>query len=216
MSFLGAESVAEIELPRIPRIVLISSQFNKEITTTVLWLNEMFGATGDESGELAEPGMDITCLEVSVYELNGNRVLHFDQIIPIPEAGDYQIRSRAKSREGARQLSRARRARTVYLLEKHGILKPEDKIYLQDHRIKFAHALEEQDKIAIYKGKGRFYWEGDSQSHASLNSLMSALFEKHGEMTGPIQAPLYWNRQGIALSLAEEADQLGAAQVKNQ
>lgn len=48
LNFLGEKDAEKIELPPIPRIVLVSSQFNKEITTTVLWLNERFGSTEED------------------------------------------------------------------------------------------------------------------------------------------------------------------------
>lgn len=77
------------------RIVLVSADFGREITTAVLWLN------GFE-------GMDIRCVRLVPYDLNGSVLLDIQQVIPLPEAADYQVRMRRKgaARERARQDTR--------------------------------------------------------------------------------------------------------------
>lgn len=77
------------------RIVLVSADFGREITTAVLWLN------GFE-------GMDIRCLRLVPYELDGKVVLDIQQVIPLPEAADYQVQLRKKgaARERARRDTR--------------------------------------------------------------------------------------------------------------
>jgi hypothetical protein len=64
------------------RIVLVSANFGKEITGTVLWLNEY--------------GLDIRCIRTVPYILNGDVVLDVQQVIPLPEATDYQVKIRQK------------------------------------------------------------------------------------------------------------------------
>jgi hypothetical protein len=77
------------------RIILVSADFGREITTAVLWLN------GFE-------GMDIRCVRLVPYELNGKVVLDIQQVIPLPEAADYQVQLRKKgaARERARRDTR--------------------------------------------------------------------------------------------------------------
>lgn len=70
------------------RIVLVSADFGREITTAVLWLN------GFE-------GMDIRCIRLVPYELDGKVFLDIQQVIPLPEAADYQVQLRKK--DAARQ-----------------------------------------------------------------------------------------------------------------
>lgn len=67
------------------RIVLASAEFSKEITTAVLWL--------------AEHGIDIRCIRIKPYGRAGNVFLDVQQLIPLPEAEDYQVRVREKKQQ---------------------------------------------------------------------------------------------------------------------
>ncbi len=73
------------------RIILVSADFGREITTTVLWLN-------------GYDGMDIRCVRLVPYEIEGKVLLDIQQVLPLPEAADYQVRLRRKdvARERAR------------------------------------------------------------------------------------------------------------------
>jgi len=73
------------------RIILVSADFGREITTTVLWLNGF-------------DGMDIRCVRLVPYEIEGKVLLDIQQVLPLPEAADYQVRLRRKdvARERAR------------------------------------------------------------------------------------------------------------------
>ena len=64
------------------RIVLSSAEFGKEITTAVLWLRDK--------------KVDIRCVRIKPYGTEEQTLLDVQQIIPLPEAGDYQIRVREK------------------------------------------------------------------------------------------------------------------------
>lgn len=64
------------------RIVLVSAGFGKEITGTVLWLNEY--------------GLNIRCVRAVPYRLNDQVILDVEQMIPLPEATDYQVKIRQK------------------------------------------------------------------------------------------------------------------------
>jgi hypothetical protein len=91
--FIGrSEDEGNIELEKTVRIILVSANFGIEITTTVLWLNGF-------------DGMDIKCVRLVPYKLDGKVFLDIQQIIPLPEAGDYQVRLRRK--EAAREKSNA-------------------------------------------------------------------------------------------------------------
>jgi hypothetical protein len=83
--FLGWENEEEEEEETFAndvRIVLVSAEFSKELTTSVLWLN---------SREL-----DIRCVKMAPYK-DGNRILvDVQEVIPLPEAADYQTRIELK------------------------------------------------------------------------------------------------------------------------
>jgi hypothetical protein len=203
LSFVGASEPNDLELPRIPKISLISSKFNKEITTTVLWMNEMFGSITQ-----GVDGMDITCLEVGVYDLNGQRALHFDQIIPIPAAKEYQVRARAKDLESAKNQAKSKRARTVSLLVSAGRLKDGVKIFLNESKVTNLGPLDADEKVAVFTEDNRFIWQHDDQSFDSLNALTHALYNLHGVALGATQATQFWRVEGSAFTLAEEANSL--------
>jgi len=68
------------------RIILVAANFRKEVTSTVLWLRNYHG-------------VDITCIKVTPY-MDGEKIyLVVEQIIPIQDIGDYQIRLTAKKQE---------------------------------------------------------------------------------------------------------------------
>ena len=75
------------------QIVLASAEFSKELTTSVLWLNEQ--------------GLDIRCVRMHPYDHDGQVLLDVQTIIPIPEAEEYQVKIREK-----RQKERAAREST--------------------------------------------------------------------------------------------------------
>lgn len=59
------------------RIVLVSADFAKELTTAVLWLNEW--------------ELDIRCVKVKLYADGDRNYLEVQQVVPLPEAAEYQV-----------------------------------------------------------------------------------------------------------------------------
>ena len=64
------------------RIVLAAANFSKEITTSVMWLNDH--------------GLDIRCIRLRPYRDGEYLFLDVQQTIPLPEAAEYQIQLRDK------------------------------------------------------------------------------------------------------------------------
>lgn len=92
LNHLGCSDPAEAVISSRPRIILLSQDFNSEITSTVLWLRDEFD-------------LDIACVRITPHKL-GDRVLaNVEQIIPLPEASEYMVRQREKAAE-ARQAMR--------------------------------------------------------------------------------------------------------------
>jgi hypothetical protein len=74
------------------RIVLVAADFKKELTTAVLWLREW--------------ELDIRCVKVKPYEDGDGIILEVQQIVPLPEASEYQVTIRDEAisrREAARE-----------------------------------------------------------------------------------------------------------------
>ena len=67
------------------RIILVSPDFSKELTTAVLWLRES--------------NVDIRCVRIRPYNLQERTLLEVDQIIPLREAQEYIVRVKEKQEE---------------------------------------------------------------------------------------------------------------------
>lgn len=200
--FLGV-GLSDVELGKVPKIILVSSGFSKEITTTVMWLNENFVSQADDAR-----GFDIYCFEVGLYQVADDFGLYFDQVIPIPAAQDYLVKARKKSMV-AEQAAEKRRQRTWVLLQEIGLLKPDvTEVYLKQLPSQKIVIVDETQQRALYLGEGRYRWSFDGNDYASINAVMKALYDLHGVSMGSIQAPAYWARQGSAKTLAEEAGSL--------
>jgi len=82
LEFLDWEEPNEDQFAQEVCIILAAADFSKEITTSVLWLNEH--------------GLDIRCIRLRPYRDGDKLLLDIQQVIPLPEAEEYQIRIRDK------------------------------------------------------------------------------------------------------------------------
>lgn len=99
LGFLGWEEPDDEAFAADVRLVLVSANFSKEITSSVLWLREF--------------GVDITCLRLIPYDLQGRTLIDVQRIIPLPEAADFMERVRNKER-AERESRGAKRDYTRY------------------------------------------------------------------------------------------------------
>lgn len=67
------------------QIVLVSANFHPELTTAALWLGKQ--------------GVDIRCVRLQPYDMDGKVLVDVQQIIPLPEAAEYQVQLREKARK---------------------------------------------------------------------------------------------------------------------
>lgn len=67
------------------KILLVSSGFSRELTTTVMWLRDY--------------DIDIRCLRMTPYRHEGKLLIHTEQVLPLPEAEEYQIKIATKRAE---------------------------------------------------------------------------------------------------------------------
>ncbi len=79
-------------LERRVRIVLAAAGFDPQITTAVLWLNDVYG-------------LDIRCVRLTPYRVEERLLLDVQQVIPLPEAEELTIKLR--QRESAAQAASA-------------------------------------------------------------------------------------------------------------
>ncbi|HOO82407.1 MAG TPA: hypothetical protein PK513_07895 [Alphaproteobacteria bacterium] len=95
LEFLDWEEPDEDNFAQEVKIILASAEFSKELTTSVMWLNDF--------------GLDIKCVRMHPY-VSG--ILDIQTVIPIPEVADYQIKIREKkqkeraSRENSRDFTK--------------------------------------------------------------------------------------------------------------
>lgn len=67
------------------RIIFVAANFRKEVTSTVLWLRDH--------------GVDMKCIKVTPYQHGDNLYLDAEQILPIQDIGDHQIKISAKKQK---------------------------------------------------------------------------------------------------------------------
>lgn len=89
---------AEIRTER-PRIILASAGFSRELTTSVLWLNDN--------------GLNIACVRFRLYRNGNDTLIDTDQVIPLPEASDYLVSIHVRKAEERRQQNRGQYEETV-------------------------------------------------------------------------------------------------------
>ncbi|MEA1884395.1 MAG: DUF4268 domain-containing protein [Thermotogota bacterium] len=83
---LGADDFNEVDLNNDDqRLIMIAANFRKEVTSTTMWL--------------LEHNIQIKCIKVTPYELNGQILLDTEQIIPIVDAEEYLIKIANKKQE---------------------------------------------------------------------------------------------------------------------
>ncbi len=85
LKFLGWEEADDDRFAQDVRIILASGNFSKEITTSVMWLNNR--------------DMDIKCVRIKPYSDDGRILIDVQQVIPLPEAEDYQVKVREKAQQ---------------------------------------------------------------------------------------------------------------------
>jgi hypothetical protein len=89
LSFLGWDEPDEESFAPDVRIILAAEDFGKELTTAVLWLRER--------------DIDIRCIRLRPYQDGESTFVDVQQIIPLPEANEYQVQLREKEQVGRRK-----------------------------------------------------------------------------------------------------------------
>ena len=85
LNFLQWDEPQEDDFALDVKIILVSSNFSKELTTSVMWLNER--------------NLGIRCVRLIPYRNKDQILIDVQQIIPLPEAEDYQVKIRQQTEE---------------------------------------------------------------------------------------------------------------------
>ncbi len=94
LRFLNWDEPQEENFAIDVNIILVSSDFSKELTTSVMWLNER--------------DLNIKCIRLTPYKYNGTLLIDVQQIIPLPEAESYQIKIKQQSEERRESIKTAK------------------------------------------------------------------------------------------------------------
>ena len=177
----GRDDFAPGDFARRVRVVLVSGDFHEELTSAVLWLNTQ--------------GLDITCVELVPHRLDDGRlILDARQVIPLPEAADYQVKLKEKAAEERADGGDADRYRRFWRLLLDAA--PVDPLHdVMRGRSQSGTYLVSGD-FAYYAGKtkasGAQYWLGSN----ARGDLRTALFRLNGNRAAVESAfggPLAWN-----------------------
>ncbi|KYG76005.1 hypothetical protein AWW68_09255 [Roseivirga spongicola] len=90
------------------RIILVSADFSKEITNSVLWLIDF--------------EIDIKCIRITPQKDGDRLYLDIQQIIPPPETADYQVKLREKTTEQRQARRESNRDYTKFNLNLNGVI----------------------------------------------------------------------------------------------
>jgi hypothetical protein len=85
LEFLKWSEPNEEDFAQDVRIVLFSEDFTKELSSSIIWLNNK--------------GLDITCIKMMTYLFGDKQLIDFQQIIPLKEAEEFQIKVREKQQK---------------------------------------------------------------------------------------------------------------------
>lgn len=101
LTFLDSDDETELEFNKDIKIILISANFSKELTTSILWLNE-------------KQGIDIRCIRIKPQKDNEQLYFDIQQIIPLPETAEYQVKLKEKAVEERTSRIENKRAKSIF------------------------------------------------------------------------------------------------------
>ena len=167
----------------IPRIILASEDFGKELTTCVLWLNDSW---------LRNAKQEIKCVRLQPHKNGGEIFIEASVVIPLPEASDYQTQLGQREQE-ARSVSSGK----VQIVQgadafKESIGRAPEKFQPGLERLYVTAMQMEQERIVelstYISRKGDFYKidltvPGTAQNLVSFNNLLKSGKERGGEIS---------------------------------
>lgn len=201
LAFLGWDEAEEDAFAQDVRIVLASGDFSKELTTAVLWLNQR--------------DIDIRCVRMVPYRYGDKVILDVQQVIPLPEAAEYQVRVKEKASQerAARQEHGSRGERNLRfwsgLLQKANAVLPlhqnvspsrENWVAATAHGIYYSY-------VTAY-GHGRVELYITRPDPAENKAIFDELQGNSAAIEAAFGGALYWQRRdaGVASRIAAELE----------
>lgn len=92
LDFLEWDEVNEEEFAKDVSIILVSAEFNKEVTSTAIWLNKK--------------GIELRCVRMKPYRFENKILVDIQQILPQPETATYQVQLKKKEEEQRQSMVR--------------------------------------------------------------------------------------------------------------
>ena len=167
-SHLLSEDTGEPELySERPRIILASGDFSKELTTSVIWLNNA--------------GLDVKCIRIRPYKLDNQILVDVTQVLPLPEAEDYLVKIREKASESEKQRQAPRPVKGVALFEKSLADLPTERQGTLKSVIDWALQLEKDGLANLYSNQGVMYTT--LQPRIPGNSAPITIFNNKGNVS---------------------------------
>jgi len=185
LDFLGWEEPDEDSFAQDVRIVLVSANFSKELTTAVMWLNKR--------------DLDIRCIRVIPYQDKERVLIDVQQVIPLPEAAEYQIQIREKEqkerKEKAERLPLPRFWQSLLRLGEgkttlHAKMSPSERSYIGTSAgisgLNFFYVISQHgSRVELYI---------DRQDFAVNKRMFDELLSHQDEIEAAFGGPLSWQR----------------------
>lgn len=188
LHFLGWEEPREDDFASDTRIILVSAEFSKELTTAVMWLNER--------------DLDIRCVRLKPYANGSQTIIDVQQVVPLPEAEDRTIQ--IKQKEHAQRTEKAERhserkafwtaalplvSRTCPRWQK---ISPSDDVFLNATSGKPGVSFH----IWSYINQcgSSLYLDGGTSRPLWAKAVFDALLAKRDDIERALGAPLIWDR----------------------
>lgn len=197
-AFLGVPPSEPVEISTVPRMILVARDFSLEITTTVLWL--------------VERGIDIRCVQVLPYKVDGRMFVELRQILPLAEASEYQVRIRQKDENVRRSTTgRQQRERTLNALARHGLIKVGTEIEVVPLALPKDAAKRDprmfRARIVDLESRESVQWLFDEQSY-SASKLSHRLRDEFGLTWLANNIFVHWRVVGETQSMWDRAEAL--------